>query len=44
MRNQLIAMYETYLDPDMNKLYLGGGVGYREEKCLDIELYIKELL
>ena len=37
MRNQLITMYETYLDPDMNKLYLRGEVGEREGKGLDIE-------
>ena len=32
-------MYGPYQDPDINKLYIGGGVGEREEKWLDIEWY-----
>lgn len=40
--NQLIPMYETYLDPDEQTI--GGGVGEREEKCPGILNDIKELL
>ena len=32
VKNQPITMYGPYQDPDINKLYIGGGVGEREEK------------
>ena len=32
VKNQPITMYGPYQDPDISKLYIGGGVGEREEK------------